>query len=1068
MEHGKLTIYKASAGSGKTFRLALEYIKLLMDDPKNYQHILAVTFTNDATGEMKKRILKQLNGLKRDDAASREFRDILMKETRIPATTIRQRAAEALSDILHDYTRFYIRTIDSFFQVIIKNLAHDLGLPPNQQIIIDNSDVLEKAVDRLIESLDEKSPFISGIRDLISQRVENDQRVDIARELKGFGGLIFNENFVKHRKDINKALENKEDIAAYNTLLYKEEKRLTAPTNYVEQFDRLLQQCHVRPTDLNRVNSIYTFLRHVDARNFSKITATIDSYINDEKKWRKNSSPEGTQQAVTETLLPFIQKARKDNIERCRQLNTVTLSRQHINQMRLLNALSRTVHELTSAANSFLLSDTPGLIHELVTKEDSPFIFEKTGTQLEHIMIDEFQDTSELQWENFNILLNECLAKGEGSLLVGDVKQSIYRWRNSDWNILNNMHDTPRTVLKKMDYNYRSDRKIIDFNNEVFTLILKTLADKIKDESPDDEEFAKLVKAYSDVLQHCPARKPEQGYVNVQLFEGNADSGREWMQESVLLTIRSLREQGVNYSDIMILVRRKADIEEIASFLSKQLKDVTIISDDAFRLEASLALQALMAALHLVNNPDDKASLLTLASIYRKEIKGVPFDWQHIDSERLWTLLPETFETLCHSQSFRMLPLYELLEKLMEQFNLGAIEKQDAYLFTFFDQVTQYLQNYPSDIMNFLTYWDETLRYVTAASNAADGIQIKTIHKAKGLEFHTVIIPYCQWSMDSSNAVLCPPVDPPLYEKRSKGQSSTIPLLLIDYGSKMQQSCYEDAYEKERMQQWVDNLNLLYVAFTRPKSNLFILGRNSARGYSVETLLKDALEKQLEKHEVTPSDDSKNKNCVYFYENGTLVASSNKETTEKESVISPEIHIKSYSKTIMFRESNRSKDFIAEQTDATTTPNEYIERGKLLHKIFSSIRTTGDIQNILKSLEFEGVIGSGNMADDINTAITNLLKNKEAQAWFSDKWTVRNECNIITWQDGKMEEKRPDRVMLGDKETIVVDFKFGTSRPEYEEQVRHYMHTLTEMGYPDVKGYLWYVLEGNEVKRIDA
>lgn len=1062
MHQGKLTIYKASAGSGKTFRLALEYIKLLIADPQEYQHILAVTFTNDATGEMKRRILKQLDGLKKNDEASRNFRDILMQEMNVSERTIQKQASIALSNILHDYTRFYIRTIDSFFQVIIKNLAHDLGLPPNQQIIIDNTEVLERAVDNLIETLDVKSPLLAGVKDLISQRIENDQKVDIARELKSFGKLIFNEEFIKHRQHINKALEDNEQVSNYNTLLYKEEKQLKKPTDYVGAFNYLLEQCNIQSSDISRVNSIYSFLKNVDAQKFDKISDTIDNYIKDTKKWLKSSSSEGTKEAVSNTLQPFIKKTREDNLVRYIKLNTVSLSRQHINQMRLLNALSLEVHQLTSDTNSFLLSDTPGLIHELVAKEDSPFIFEKTGTQLKHVMIDEFQDTSELQWKNFKILLDECLANGEGSLIVGDVKQSIYRWRNSDWNILNNMQEGVITLRN----NFRSDRQVINFNNKIFPKIREILSKRINESSLNNSEFKKLKKAYDDVEQESPKGKPEQGYVNVSLFEGNAEKGKDWMLQSVLWQIKSLHEQGIRYADITILVRRKADIEELAAFLSKQLPDVTIISDDAFQLGASISLQALIAALQLVNNPEDKTALLTLTSIYQKEVLKQPFDWQQIESDSLWNILPKKFKDLCHNQSFRMLPLYELTERLIELFNIGIIEKQDAYLFTFFDQVTSYLQSNPSDIINFLNYWNENLCHITAASNAADGIQIKTIHKAKGLEFHTVIIPYCQWSMESYNSVLCLPVNPPSYQKED--ETSGIPLLLIDYGSKMQQSCYIEEYEKEQMQQWVDNLNLLYVALTRPKSNLIILGRNSARGYSIEDLLKDALEDDKETHELTSEKDEKKKNIVYFYEEGKLVKSTNTQTSQTAAVQTPDIHVKSYSKAIEFRESNRSKDFIAEQSDSSSSPNEYIERGKLLHKIFSSIHTLKDVDEILKRLEFEGIIGSEKMMKDIREAINNLLQNKEASNWFSDKWTIRNECNILIWKDGKIEEKRPDRVMISDNETIVVDFKFGLPSPKYEEQIKQYMYTLEKMNYPNIKGYLWYVLEGNKVKQIKA
>lgn len=1061
MENGKLTIYKASAGSGKTFRLALEYIKLLIADPMNYQHILAVTFTNDATGEMKKRILAQLNGLKRQEESSSDFKKLLIQETGFTEEKVQQHAALALSNILHDYTHFHIRTIDSFFQTIIKTLAHDLGLPPNQQLLIDNTSVLEKAVDRMIESSSTASSILSGMKDLVNQRVENDQRVDIAKEMKSFGKLIFNENFIKNRQSLNTALKDKEAIEAYNTLLYKEEKKLKATTNYVGQFDQLLSANNVKSSDISRVTSIYSFLKKLDAMKFSTISSTIDKYIDDTKKWLKSSSPDRTEVIVSTILQPFIKKAREDNELRYWQLNTIQLSRQHFNQMRLLDAISQNVHEITSSSNSFLLSDTPGLLHELVAKEDSPFIFEKAGLQLQHVMIDEFQDTSELQWENFQLLLDECLANGKGSLLVGDVKQSIYRWRNSDWNILNNMHDSSRVRLVQMKDNFRSDEQIIRFNNDLFDTIVKTLADKNKDESPDDKDFRKLEKAYSDVEQN-PRRKSGQGYINVQLFEGNTENGREWMLQSTLHIIKDLHEQGIRYSDMMLLVRRKADIEEMANFLSKELKDVTIISDEAFRLDASLAIQSLIAALRLINAPDDKTSLLTLASIYQKDVLKQPFDWQQLASESLWQLLPAQFHTLCQSQSFKMLPLYELLEKLMELLDLGAIEKQDAYLFTFFDQVTQYLQNNPSDISNFLDFWEETLCGVTAASNAADGIRIKTIHKSKGLEFHTVIIPYCHWSMESYNSVLCPPVTPPDYQQ----DSSTIPLQLIDFGSKMQHSFYVREYERERMQQWVDNLNLLYVAFTRPKSNLFILGRKNGNAFSIETLLLDYLNQQGTNKKENKLEGEKD--MVYSYEVGTI-SKSEQEQTEKESSKEDTVpRSKSYSKTIEFRESNRSKEFIAEQTDSLSPRQEYIERGKLLHKIFSSIHTTEDIDQVLQSLEFEGIIGSEKTMQDIRLALGNLLENKEVKEWFSDKWSIRNECNILTWNNGEVEEKRPDRVMLGDGETIVVDFKFGAPHPEYEEQVREYMHTLKAMGYPGVKGYLWFVFDGNKVKQVEA
>lgn len=1059
MENGILTIYKASAGSGKTFRLALEYIKLLLADPQSYQHILAVTFTNDATGEMKKRILAQLDDLRKENKTPSDFKKQLMEDTGYTDTFIKKQANAALANILHDYTHFQIRTIDSFFQLILKNLAHDLGLPPNQQIIIDNTSILADAVDRLIASLDKESPILSGIKDLIEQRIENDQKVDIARELKEFGNLIFNEEFLKHRLDINKALQDTKRITGYNHLLYQEEKRLSQKTSHEQEFKALLHEANVKESDINRVKSVTAFLSNVDNRNFKKITNTIQAYIESSSKWVKNSSPDGLDVVVKNKLQPFVSKVYAAYKEELKQLNTVKLSRQHLNQMRLLDTLSKSVHEQVGAANSFLLSETPGLIHELVKKEDSSFVFEKIGTQLQHVMIDEFQDTSQLQWENFKILLDECLANGKGSLLVGDVKQSIYRWRNSDWNILNNMNGhEPGTEVQTLTMNYRSDRNVIAFNNGLFVKIVENFTH----EDVDKEKLAKLVTAYSDVCQHCPDNKPRKGYVNVRLFEGNATDGKTWMLESVLTQIRDLKAQGVNYSDIMILVRRKADIAEMADYLSKNLPETTIISDEAFSLDASPALQALIAALRLVNNPDSKTAALTLASIYCKDVLKQVFDWQSIGDEAVWAVLPATFRKLCHNQAFRMMPLYELLERLTEILDIGSIKRQDAYLYTFFDQVTQYLQNAPSDIANFLAFWDETLCNVPAASNAVEGIRIKTIHKAKGLEYHTVIIPYCHWNIEGKNTILQPPVSPPHYEK---SETPPIPLLLLDYCSQMKDSYYNEAYGREQMQQWVDNLNLLYVALTRPKSNLFIFGRKNGNATSIESLLKKALFSDKEKETADKGDGNK----VYCHEEGNLVKSQVKQNESLSVTDVPDIQIKSFSKAIEFRESNRSKEFIAEQDENKREHDrEYIERGKLLHNIFSSIRTVDDIENVLTGLEFEGIIGSRKNREDLDAAIGNLLKNEQVKGWFSNDWSVRNECNIISWRNGEMEEKRPDRVMMKKDETIVVDFKFGMERPEYDDQVRLYVHRLQEMGYPNVKGYLWYVLNGNRVKQINV
>ncbi len=1095
---------KASAGSGKTFRLALEYISLLMEDPQNYLHTLAVTFTNDATNEMKSRILSYLNELSSGKVDGDFYKELTKRNASWTADFIRKQASEALGHILHDYTHFQIRTIDSFFQTIVKSLGHDLNLPPNQQLIIDGKQVLEDAVDDFIEHASLDPDVLNGIIDLMKQRVREDKKVDVAKDLKQFGGLIFNEDFVSRRQEINERLSDKKFVDGYKQLLEEGMKELEKPTHYKEDFLTELERHSLTEKDFNRGKNITGAFQKIDDRNLDKVNT---AYCDDETKWLKNTSPEAAKELVRSHLMRFFKEAYDKTKETLTNLNTLQLSYMYLSQMRLLNAIGSQVRKNLEATGSMLLSETPGLLYQLVEGEDSPFIFEKTGTQLTHVMIDEFQDTSKLQWENFQKVLNECLYNGNGSLLVGDVKQSIYRWRNSDWNLLNDMKEGGWIHLDPIYHNFRSSRRIVYFNNFLFpSIIHMALPARIEKEKAEDfahTEYPKMSKAYSDVRQELKEDRPEEGYVNIRFFEGNAEEGSEWMRAAVRDQIVELHAHHVAYKDIVILVRKKRQIAELAEYLSHELPGVTIISDEAFKLKSSQAVQLLIAALRCISSPSDSTALLTLVSLYLQDVKQEKMDWTSLDTNHLTDLLPSRYVEVLHRKASRLLPLYELIEQLNEIFHTGDIPRQDAYLYTFYDQVTLYLQNNPSDIGSFLNYWDNTLSEMPAASDAADGIRLKTIHKSKGLEFHTVIIPYCNWKLDESAQLLCPPVDPPDYKEKGK----YIPLLLMDYGKKMANSHYDDCYKKERIQQWVDNLNLLYVAFTRPKKNLYIIGQKSGSFYTTQSLIKETIERwetsklETQKWELNPTthlltrkaenaqgtienkdieiklDDEKllhpwdvelkedGKQSVYTYEYGTPVYGTKQEQKETDTADTPQIHIKSYSKAIEFRESNRSKDFIADQTGEETS-SEYIERGKLFHTLFSSIHTLEDVDSALLQLEFEGVIGSESMKKDIEEAIHRLMENKQAKAWFSDEWTVRNEHNIILWKENKVSEQRPDRVMMKEDETVVVDFKFGLPQKSHVRQVEQYIALLREMGYPNVHGYLWYVLNGNKIQEV--
>ena len=408
--------------------------------------------------------------------------------------------------------------------------------------------------------------------------------------------------------------------------------------------------------------------------------------------------------------------------------------------------------------------------------------------------------------------------------------------------------------------------------------------------------------------------------------------------------------------------------------------------------------------------------------------------------------LPQAFVN--GMEELRLMPLFELLEKLFALFGLSAIAEQDAYLFAFYDAVGEYLQKNSSELTAFIAYWDETLYKKTIPSGEIEGIRILSIHKSKGLEFHTVFLPFCDWKLENERAsyIWCSPQEAPFDE---------LQLLPIDYGKSMNESVYHTDYLKEKLQLWVDNLNLLYVAFTRPKCNLVVWCKEGLKN-SVSELLSAA---------VLQTSCRLEDGCHRLGEISPSTQKQEKDITNKL-LVKPQglpVRLESLETNIEFKQSNRSADFIDGEEDES---GKYIRQGQLLHTLFSCLRTEKDIPSAVASLRMEGVIESAAQEAQIYKLTGWALKHPMVKEWFSGKWELYNECAILYRdKDGEPQTRRPDRVMMKDGKVVVVDFKFGKPRPEYTRQVREYMELMREMGYADVRGYLWYVFN-NELEEI--
>ncbi len=1072
----RLLVYKASAGSGKTFTLAVQYIRQLIEDPYSYRRILAVTFTNKATTEMKERILSQLYGIATSLKSSDGYLKEIIKTSDKSVDEIRKAADTALKNIIHDYSRFRIETIDSFFQSVMRNLARELELGANMTIELNNGDVLSDAVDSMIEKLDRMSPTLYWLLEYIEERIADDKRWNVSSEIKGFGRNIFDEAYIEKGVTLREKLKDTKFIPQYRKKLQeKRESILDTMKGFNEHFQEILNANGLTPADLkNKEKGIASYFNKIASGKLSddvRIT-TVEKCLESAENWTTKNSPykDTIISLANQVLIQVLNDAESTRMSSNKVLNSCDMSLRYLNNLQLLMRIDSEVREQNLSHNRFLLSDTNALLHSIIREGDASFVYEKIGTTIDTVMIDEFQDTSRMQWENFHLLLEESLAQKEGSMIVGDIKQSIYRWRNGDWKILAGL-DKDRSFRlnsKTLDTNWRSEANIIAFNNDIFTSACRVLNERYK--ADEGEDCTQLLDAYSDVCQKT-SKNTKEGYIKLSFLKNSEEHPyTDTTMELLAGEVDSLVKKGVRVNDIAILVRKNKSIPAIADYFDKNTP-YRVVSDEAFRLDASLAVCMLIDGLRYISEPTDRIACARLAVAYQKEILKKDVDYNTVLLNSVEDYLPAEFRLMLPEMS--LMPLYELLEKLFVIFRMDMIEEQDAYLCAFYDAVTEYMQNNSSELTSFLTYWNDTLYAKTIPSGEISGIRILSIHKSKGLEYHTVLLPFCDWKMENEtfNHMLWCRINEADADKEPFCELDLTP---VNYSSAMAESYFSDSYREERLQLWVDNLNLLYVAFTRACKNLIVWCKDEQKD-TVSKLLRESIDcmKEIKMTCNMPEldeEDEENKeenDEPIVYEYGEICISSEKKKSDSTNrlVAIPEvvnIKIESLETEIDFKQSNRSADFIrGDEDEEENLRSQYIRQGQLLHTLFASIDTKEDLIAAIERLLFEGVIESAEKAQEIYEIAEKALNLDEVKDWYSGEWTLYNECSIIyNDEQGKMQTRRPDRVMMKDDEVVVVDFKFGKKKPEYSTQVREYMSLLSEMGYTGIKGYIWYVYSG--------
>lgn len=1036
-------ILNASAGSGKTYQLAYKYVRDVVEQPSLYRHILAVTFTNKATEEMKSRILKEIHALA--SGAQSGYLDDLCRELGTDAATIRKRAHEVRSKILHDYSHFTVLTIDTFFQRILRAFIKELGIDLNYNVEIETASVLAKGADTLIEQITVDRDLQRWMTEFVQERIDEGKKWDVRDGILALAGELFKE---KNKQALSTARSRKELRRIVGRMTAGAEATKKQLRQTAAEAVGIISTAGLTAADFSgKSRSFANYFFTTAAGEIKAYGATAGKMSLTTDGWCAKGSP--AQPLVTQ-LQPLLRTMCDLYDRNVRAWNTCDLLKENYRSFALLSDLYTKVQQLCDEQNTMLLSETKYVLSEFIGHNDAPFIYEKVGNRFERFMIDEFQDTSTKEWENFLPLLQNAMAQSEATsvLIVGDIKQSIYRWRGGDWRLLHNRArqalGEADTEVKNLQENYRSLPAVVDFNNRIISRVVA--ADNRALNATIDEAAARgdmepaaadslrdtLADAYRGHEQIPRRRDLHPGYVSVETFDE---------RPPVVERICELLDKGFRPGQIMILVRGATDGAKVAAELLEFKRRNT---DDRYRFDV-MTQEALIvgnapvssfiaAALRLALNPDD-----TLNRAVYNHYLGRTFDAQLPDDERTFF------------RSIRLLSPEEAFERIVMRHDLQNDKLQTAYLQAVHEQIIAFCANKIADIPLLLQWWDEqgsTRSLSVEASETA--VEITTIHKAKGLEKSAVLIPYCSWQLDPKSGGNVTNI----VWAEARGEGGEAGRFPVKYKKSMAESGFSAEYFRELVYSHVDNINLLYVALTRAAESLhvFIPGRS---GKTVGGLLLQSIGTDGEQ---ALSDGVPARRTVLDtgerFEFGEFTGP----VPAKEKASGTEHIVLERYPTAQadLRLRLPSQRYFEGEDEVELSPRNF---GILMHKAFENADDEAGIRRAVAQMTADGTLSEAD-AERLCQTIARALADPKAREWFGGGWQqVRNENEIIL--PGTASTRRPDRVMTKGTRAVVVDYKFGVREPErYRRQIREYCDLLRQMGYTQAEGYLWYVKLG--------
>ncbi|MEA1887074.1 MAG: UvrD-helicase domain-containing protein [Bacteroidota bacterium] len=1045
MRPGIIIRYNASAGSGKTYELAGIYLKSLFRDPKSYRNILAVTFTNKATAEMKERILHNLYLLSRGKEC--EYSEFIKEATGKTEEMIRKEAIAILNHLLHDYSRFSVGTIDSFFQKVLRSFARESGLQAGFNVILDSDMILIRAVDELLMDAENDTKLLNWLIEFGNREIIEGKSWNLKTKILSLGEEIFKERYrILHDKgyineDKDQLREAINDMYAFKNSF--REKLGDLAQNALD----ILRRNGVEENMLYlKSNSIIKFLTEATKDIPGISFRAVQAAAYDDKYFSGNAPAPELEAALADGLDRAIKSFADEYQHKIILYNSVKLVLDNLFTLGILNDIASKTRELLNEENKFLLSDAGDILRRIIATDQAPFIYEKMGNRYKNFMIDEFQDTSKVQWENFLPLINNSIAEGEDSLVVGDVKQSIYRWRNSDWEIFDRLSELfhPESfetiVLGK---NWRSSANIIKFNNNIFSELPARVEENL------ELEDNVISRVYADVVQQDPG-KFGGGYVRMKMYE-SAEEGKQRALDDLPAMIEEIQDEGYRACDIGILVRTKNEgqevIDRITSHASEKAADskysYQVISQDSLMLRSSPVIIFLVSVLKYLINKEDKVNSAVMYQHYllsiRKNVIDRPLFIDGNDTGIKSAKHAEDFENFL--DTIRYLSVYEIIDRLIDYAGLNNIDSAKPYLNTLQNCILEFAGTETNDIPAFLEWWDnEGQKRSVSSTEQSDAMQLMTIHKSKGLQFKVVVLPFISWTFKHEKNLY--PILWIFSDHRLLNKLGAVP---VKMKKDFLNTYFKDFYLEEEGKAAVDRLNILYVAFTRARECLYGNLLNTKNGKSAGSYLFDIFTGEQYSGDLHFKEYFDSESGTFSF--GRVPV---KPGRKEERPGNPVIQYPLVLNDDRLRLKLHGKSYFAGKKDQTGEKRHY---GLLMHEILASIKTAHDVEDAVRSYLSKGII-SRDEYSNIKAKIYAALDQEDVKEWFSEDVRVRSEKDILA-PGGDI--RRPDRIIFSKDRIIIVDFKFGNELPGHRRQVEEYKALLKQMAYDKVEAFLWYV-----------